>query len=231
MKPSSDDSPNTSKNISDPIREYKVWELQKQTDDLLAAIFPSGYIIPIEIENVAYHLGLDINPIPGLHKACQVLGALWRDGTSAYWIVIDEHMMDHQEARYRFTVAEEIAHFVLHKSQITKASDIRAAIALQERLAANYSYFEANARRFAAELLMPRKPLQEDTAEAYSRVVGVVGFRNLAAVTKQVTDMLRRKYVVSFQAMEHQLNSYQLKVPEAIGKAFRARSEVLWPGQ
>ena len=229
MKPSSDDSPNTSKNTSDPICEYKVWKLQKQTDDLLAAIFPSGYVVPIEIENVAYHLGLDINPIPGLHKACQVSGALWRDGAGAYWIVVDEHMMDHQEARYRFTVAEEIAHFVLHKAQITEASDVRAAIVLQERLTTTYSYFEANARRFAAELLMPRKPLREDAAEAYSRVVGVVGFRNLAAVTKQVTDMLRRKYVVSSLAMQYQLKAYHLRAYDAIEKAFRAHSAVLWP--
>ena len=228
MKPSSDDSPNTSGNTSNELRDYKVWELQERADGILKAAFSGGQIIPIEIENIVYHLGLEINPIPGLHMASQVFGGLWQDGAGAYWIVIDEHMMDHQEARYRFTVAEEIAHFVLHKAQITKACDIRAALALQERLTAKYRYFEANARRFAAELLMPRKALREDTAEAYLRVVGVVGFRNLAAVTKQVTDMLRRKYVVSSLAMQYQLKAYHLQAYDAMEKAFRAERTVLW---
>ena len=227
MKPSSDGSPNTSKNTSDPIREYKVRELQKQAADLLAGTFPSGYVVPIEIENVAYHLGLDIVPIPGLRHTCNVLGTLYRDAKGAYWIAVDEHMMDYRENRYRFTVAEEIAHFVLHREAIAETRDIAGAVVLQERLKKRYRFTEANTRRLAAELLMPRRDLREDLAKAYTQVVGVTGFRNLAAVTTQVTDILRRRYVVSTEAMRYQLKAHHFRAYEAMEKAFRLRSTVL----
>ena len=229
MKPSSDDSPNTSKNTSDLIRQYKVWELQKHAATLLAAAFPSGYTIPVEIENVADHLGLKIWPVPGLHRSCEVVGTLYRDGEGQYRIVLDEYMMDNRENRYRFTVAEEIAHFVLHREQIEKAKDITGAIALQQRLKNQYRFTESNARRLAAELLMPGEPLLRDLAKAYAEVVAVVGFRNLEAIAKQVTDMLRRKYVVSYLAMQHQLKTYQLRAYDAMEQAFRAERAVLWP--
>lgn len=228
MKSNSDDSPSTSKNTSDPVRDYKVGELQRQAETLLRAAFPSGLIIPVEIENVAYHLGLDINPIPGLSRTCHTHGALWRDAGGQYWIVVDEHLMDFKENRYRFTVAEEIAHFVLHRDQIDQASDIRGAIGLQRRLADRYRFFEANARRLAAEMLMPRDPLHQDLGTAYEQVVKVAGFRNLPAVTRQVTDILRRRYAVSYDAMGYQLQSHQFRAYEAMEQAFRSGRADLW---
>jgi len=229
MKKSSDGSPNTSRNTSDPVREYKVWELQKHADDLLDGAFPSGYLIPVEIENIAYHLSLDILPVPGLRRTCDVVGALYRDAAGAYWVVVDEYMMDNRENRYRFTVAEEIAHFVLHREQIEQAKDIASAIALQRRLKKRYRFTESNARRLAAEMLMPRDALRKDLAKAYAEVVAVVGFRNFEAIAKQVTDILTRRYVVSHDAMRYQLRTHQFQAYEAMQKAFRRRSGDLLP--
>ena len=110
--------PNTSKNTSNIVREYSVWELEDKAQALLARVFPSGLTIPIEVEEVAFRLGLEINPIPGLNDAHQVAGTLWKDFQDHYWIVVDEYTMDHREARHRFTVAEEIAHFALHKEYV-----------------------------------------------------------------------------------------------------------------
>jgi hypothetical protein len=228
MKRDSDDSPRTSKNTSEKVREYTIRELEERAHSILAAAFPLGVRIPVEIEDVAFHLGLDINPIPGLQQACQVLGTIWRDSQGRYWVVVDEHLMDHLEARYRFTVAEEVSHYILHKEHIDAAKDAGGAIRLQEKLKENYRYVEANTRRLAACLLMPRAPLRGDAASAYREVVGVVGYRNLEAVKRQVTDMLRRKYVVSSQAMEYRLRHHPLRVYEALDAAFRAHSDTLW---
>jgi hypothetical protein len=228
MKRNSDDSPRTSKSTSDSVREYKVWELEKKAESILAAVFPSGLSVPIEIEDVAFRLGLEINPIPGLQAARQVLGALWRDSHGKYWIVVDEHMMDYRETRYRFTVAEETSHFVLHREYLDEAKDIAGAVNLQQRLSGSYSHIEANTRRLAAGLLMPKAPLSEDAASAYRAVIRVVGYRNLEAVRVQVTDILRRKYAVSSEAMRYRLLSHPLRAHEAIGKAFLAHSDTLW---
>ncbi|MBE3069009.1 MAG: ImmA/IrrE family metallo-endopeptidase [Planctomycetes bacterium] len=228
MKKDSDGSPNTSKNTSDPLRDYSVRELQEIADRVLAGAFPDGLSIPIEVESIAYHLGLDINPIPGLCQVRDVLGAVWLDTAGRYWVVVDEHLMDRYEGRYRFTVAEEVAHFIIHRPYIDQARDIQGAIVLQGRLTAAYRYVEANARRLAAELLMPRELLKRDAAAAYAKVIDVVGYRNIEAVKKQVTDILRRQYVVSEQAMRYQLGSHCLRAYEAIDKAFRAHSKSLW---
>lgn len=227
MKSNSEDSPSTSKSTSDQVREYKVWELQQLADRLLAAALPSGIILPIEIENVAYHLGLDINPVVGLRQNCDVIGTLYRDSQGQYWIVVDEYIMDCRENRYRFTVGEEVAHFLIHRDHIDRAQDIRGAIALQEKLSIRYRFFESNARRLAAELLMPRKNLRADLATAYAEVVRVAGFRNLEAVHAQVVDLLRRRYVVSTDAMRFQLETHGLRTHDTMAKAFGARSEHL----
>ncbi len=229
MKRSSDGSPNTSRNSSEPVREFKVWELQKHADDLLDAAFPSGYLIPVEIENIAYYLSLDILPVLGLRGTCDVVGALYRDAAGAYWVVVDEHMMDNRENRYRFTVGEEIAHFVLHREAIDQARDIAGAIALQRRLTSRYRFTESNARRLAAEMLMPRAALRKDLAKAYAEVVAVVGFRNVEAVAKQVTDILRRRYVVSHDAMRYQLHTRQFQAYEVMQEACRRQRDKLCP--
>lgn len=229
MKKRSDGWQNTSRNTSDPVREYKVRELQQHADRILASAFPSGFTIPIKIENIAYHLDLDVWPVPGLRRSCDVIGTLYRDETGTYWVVVDEHMMDHHENRYRFTVAEEIAHFVLHREAIDQARDIAGAIALQRRLTSRYRFTESNARRLAAELLMPRRALRKDLARAYAEVVAVVGFRNFEAVAKQVTDILRRRYVVSHDAMRYQLHTHQFQAYEVMQEAYRRQCDKLWP--
>jgi len=228
MKPSSNDSPNTSRNTSDPVREYKVWELKRHADDLLAATSPSGHVIPVEIENVAYHLTLDIAPIPGLRQTRDVLGALYRDAQGKYWIAVDEHMMDYHANQYRFTVAEEIAHFVLHRRQIEEAKDIAGAIALQRRMKGRYRFTESNARRLAAEMLMPQMNLRKDLPVAYAEVVNIAGFHNVEAVVKQVTDILRRRYEVSHDAMRYQLSTHEFHAYEAMQEACRRQSGKLW---
>lgn len=228
MKPSSDGSPNTSRNTSEQIREYRVWELRKRAAAVLGAAFSSGYIIPVQVETIAYHLGLEIAPIPGLRSARDVLGALYQDSRGAYWIAVDEHMMDHRESRYRFTVAEEIAHFVLHRRAIEQARDIASAVALQRRLKSRYRFTESNARRFAAEVLMPYDVLRGDLNRTYAEVVAVAGFRNVEAVTRQVTDILRRRYVVSYDAMRYQLRTHQFQGYQAMQEACRGHKRTLF---
>lgn len=228
MKRNSEDSQPISKNTSEKVREYHVWELEEKAEKLLVTVFSSGLTIPVEIEDIAFHLGLEINPIFGLERAHDVLGTLWHDSGSKYWIVVDEFMMDHQETRYRFTVAEEIAHFVLHREHLDAVKDIAGAVRLQEKLKGNYRYVEANARRLAEGILMPQEPLRDDAALAFREVVRVIAFRNLDALRMQVTDILRRKYAVSTLAMQYRLQHYPLKTFEAMHKAFTANRTDLW---
>jgi hypothetical protein len=224
--------PPTSKNASEEIRDYAVWEIEEIADRLLAKVFPVGLTIPIEIEDAASLLGLEIVPIAGLKHACGVLGVLWLDPRGKFWIAVDEHMMDYQESRHRFTVAEELAHYCLHKTHIGGVRDIAGALALQQKLRDKYSYVEANTRRLAEALLMPRTHLLQDAAPIYARVVQAAGYRNLEAVRTQVVDLLARRYGVSFTVMklrlQHKIQRSRPRIHDAIQEAFQSHTDTLW---
>ena len=69
------------------------------------------YPIPIE-KIIEFQLKLDIIPIPGLHKVFDIDGFLSSDRTG---ISVDDGIYHSRIGRYRFTLAHEIGHFILHK--------------------------------------------------------------------------------------------------------------------
>src|SRR6266849_4451191 len=79
--------------------------------DLLRLHHPAGTIpIPVE-EIIELQLGLDIIPMPGLAKGCDVYAFPSRDLRSIY---VDQGVQESHEAQYRFHLAHELAHIVLH---------------------------------------------------------------------------------------------------------------------
>lgn len=69
------------------------------------------------------------------------------------------------EHRWRFTVAHELAHFLLHKDLINEElkgtlTDIKAANGAMYR-SKLYSVFEKDANKLAAEILMPLNKIKE----------------------------------------------------------------------
>lgn len=69
--------------------------------------------IPIPIEYIIeYHLRLDIVPMPNLQRDFDIDGYTSIDLTTIY---VDEFVYENRFYRYRFTLAHEIGHVVLHK--------------------------------------------------------------------------------------------------------------------
>lgn len=66
--------------------------------------------IPIEeiIDNI---LEMDIIPLPNLEKVFNTTGLLTSDLKHIY---VDEWVYNNQETRYRFTLAHEVGHRILH---------------------------------------------------------------------------------------------------------------------
>lgn len=99
--------------------------------------------IPLNVRAVAEYLGLEVIEEPmddDLSGYLEVRGGHWLVGVNAF----------HHENRKRFTIAHEIAHFMLHSSQQPSFHDRTFA-----RRATDPSTMEREADRFAAELLMP----------------------------------------------------------------------------
>lgn len=71
---------------------------------------------PIE-EIIEFDLGIDIAPFPGLQKIHDIDGFMAGDLTCIY---VDDFIYHNRFFRYRYTLAHEVGHYVIHKDQIGK---------------------------------------------------------------------------------------------------------------
>lgn len=91
----------------------------------------------------------------------------------------------HAGVRQRFTIAHEIAHYVLHRGQQGTFRDV-----IFMRRSSNANAMEREADSFAAELLMPESQLVQDIRSGFVNVM-----------------MLAERYNVSALAMKYRLQN------------------------
>lgn len=145
-------------------------ELRKQAAEFLQKYHPDGSIpVPIE-EIVEFQFKLDIIPIPGLHDMAETDGFISSDLSS---ISVEEYVYNNRRNRYRFTLAHELAHAVLHGDiyQTMNFSSIaewkRHVEELSER---DYRMLEWQANAFAGLVLVPSDALRGKYDEAVARM-------------------------------------------------------------
>lgn len=70
--------------------------------------------IPVPVEQIIeFQLEVDIIPIPNLQRDFETDGFTSSDLKSIY---VDEYILSERPARYRFTLAHELGHILLHRS-------------------------------------------------------------------------------------------------------------------
>jgi len=159
------------------IQDYKAPFLQYDKIRLIAEDFLGKYnaedVIPVPIEHIIeYDIGLNIIPIPGLQHISNVDGFISTDFTS---ISVDQSTMENFENRYRFTLAHEVGHWVIHKDGLFEyASEIefikdwkKYIIDFDEK---QYSLLEYQAYCFAGLILVPAHHLKEKFDKALDKV-------------------------------------------------------------
>ncbi|MFS8182957.1 ImmA/IrrE family metallo-endopeptidase [Pseudovibrio denitrificans] len=164
--------------VKSPSREYTnlAPEVRSEIDEYLAEH-------PVKLGAIAKRLGVKV-----------LLSTLPR-GTSGqigqengnFVIRINRHEAKH---RQRFTLAHELAHFLLHRDRIVAEGGWSENVLLRSGQPANIEY-EAN--RLASDLVIPSEQLAEVTAE-YS-----------GPMTSEVIEDLARRFGVSTAAMEIKL--------------------------
>lgn len=106
---------------------------------------------------------------------------------------------NHPATRKRFTVAHELAHLLLHSTSGLHVDEI--VVKMRDRKASEGTdEYEMEANRFAAELLMPQKFLEEDIQS-----MGIIHADDDEAIAR-----LAKRYCVSKQAMAIRLSSLKL---------------------
>jgi Zn-dependent peptidase ImmA (M78 family) len=184
----------------DKIREYAL--------DFLYRYHPD-YTIPIPIEEIIeFQLGMDIIPIPGLQKEIGCEGFLTGDLRSIY---VDQGVMEHNEYRYRFTIAHEVGHSFLHRDLYREASfdSIDGWKRFQRDLDSNqYSWFEKHAYDFAGLVLVPSDLLEKNYAKSLARLRETgytINPNDLSLVLSYVSSYLSKQFRVSASVIEKRI--------------------------
>ncbi len=189
-----------------------------------AEVFLNNYhptlSLPIPIEEIIdVKLGIDIIPIPGLKEVSQranldIDAFISSDFKS---ISVDEYVWKSVNTRYRFTLAHEIGHMMLHGylygqlkfHKIDEWFNVINDMPLKER-----GWVEYQANQFAGFVLVPQKILIAEYREAikttekdynlsYSDEPGVVIYGAI--------DLLAKKFCVSDEMMRIRLETDGLK--------------------
>jgi Zn-dependent peptidase ImmA (M78 family) len=164
----------------------KIARLQERVKQLLQA---NGIRkAPVDVEQVARHLGLLIRRTPGNDD---LSGFFLRQGDGKSIIGVNTV---HHPNRQRFTIAHEIGHFLFHNF-----GDVHVDQSVFKERNKNSTTGEdrqeIEANRFAAELLMPESFLRQDL-----RNFGVHDLHDDRALRQ-----LAKSYQVSVQAMTTRL--------------------------
>ncbi len=199
-----------------------IWKTTDQIDSdaqsFLDTYHPSR-AIPIPIESIIdNNLHIDIIPIEGLKDVFSAteldIDAFISSDFSS--ITVDKYVYDKCSTRYRFTLAHEIGHYVLHAylyslfefDSIDAWKTLRDA--LPERLV---DIVEWQANEFAGLLLVPRQGLREAFEEAVDETKSILGakYKNNVDVVSDLTVIpLAKRYAVSEDAMRIRLQRESL---------------------
>jgi hypothetical protein len=137
--------------------EYLTYdEIAKKAEAFLDQNNVTSIPVPIE-EIIDQNYNINIIPIPGLLDICGVDGL--SDCSS---ISIDEFIYKNRYYRFRFTLAHEIAHFILHREYLSKCtftSITRWKEVYDEIDISDHSKMEYQGYAFSGLVLVPRRQL------------------------------------------------------------------------
>ncbi|MEX0866674.1 MAG: ImmA/IrrE family metallo-endopeptidase [Pirellulales bacterium] len=146
--------------IEVPFLSYQ--DLKLRAADVLRSS-SCGDQIPVNIELIVERdYDIEIVPIPGLQTAYGIDAFISNDLAT---ITVDESVLENRINRYRFSLAHELGHRVLHQgifskiefASITEWKDFAVSIPAKE-----YGYLEYQANTFANALLVPQVNLQDE---------------------------------------------------------------------
>jgi Zn-dependent peptidase ImmA (M78 family) len=130
--------------------------------------------LPVDIERVIEDtMGISIIPIKSLQKSCDMEGFISKDFKKIY-VDEDLYMDDRYYKRVRFTIAHEIGHLLLHRSNIDGLKFENENDWIKFRMGINdktLGWFETQASEIAGRILVPFDQLVESFKEARTSIM------------------------------------------------------------
>jgi len=189
-------------------------QLRRQAEGFLARYHASKRI-PIPIEKIVeFELKLDIVPVPGLEEAFEIVGFTSSDLSE---ITVDEYVYESQANRYRFTLAHEAGHVVLHtdlfkQQRFRRVDDWKDFVRTFPEL--DLSRLEWQAHSFAGLVLVPGDALERVIREVIRQVKaqGVNHERDFA--NDLVVEVVATRFEVSTEVIQRRLGYDQLNLKD-----------------
>jgi hypothetical protein len=187
-------------------------DLRRRADSFLQSYHPKKNIpIPIE-EIIEFKFRKDIVPVPGLHQGFEIDGFLTSDLSTIY---VDQFVYESRPGRYRFTLAHELAHAILHRRVYEAASF--STIKEWKRFVneidlRDYEWLEWQAYAFAGLILVPSDALKRKMADAI-RLADARGLsiQKIGDVAKFfIASWLSKEFDVSSQVIEKRMEKDKL---------------------
>ena len=137
-----------------------------------------GKAIPVDVDRLVDNiLGINVIPFPSLYKSFEVNAFISNDFRRVY---VDEYLYLNLEPQYRFTLAHELGHMVLHGSYYKQfkidslASYVEFVSGIDED---EYKLIETQANDFAGLFLVPAAALKEHFCEQAEGIVRFISSR------------------------------------------------------
>lgn len=187
-------------------------DLRRDAEKFLQRYHPSRSLpVPIE-EIIDLQLQLDIVPMPNLRSSFDCEAFITSDMTAIY---VDGYTYENIPTRYRFSLAHEIAHAVLHQSiyrnlQICDLASWKISqVGMDEEA---YGWLEWQAYAFASLMLVPEVELGVQFAEAVRKIeeVGRKAESLSEPELRMVCGYIARQFDVSTQVVEKRLKQDKL---------------------
>lgn len=195
-----------------PVKYLSNDDIRSAADSFLTRYFPAR-TIPIPIEDIIdVHFEIDIVPMPGLRAAHDVEAFITCDMLTIY---VDEYVYTSRPARYRFSLAHEIAHAVMHQKVFRELgfTDIAGWVRSQEAFSEDdHTWLEWQAYAFAGLILVPPDALRThfDKAAALlaERGASIAGASD--AGRRTISGHLAEQFKVSTPVIEKRMDKDSL---------------------
>ena len=197
--------------IEVPFLSYE--EIKSIAEKFLSEYHPEGSIpVPIE-EIIELSLELDIFPIPNLQNILDTVGcSAYRIST----IFIDQFVFEKRINRYRFTLAHETAHFIIHE-MVLKECGAESSKEVMEFIRSipegSHSRMEYQAYAFAGLVLVPTQNLELAIFEALSKLPKNLELTRYAPeILEYISKFIGDKFQVSADVIKKRIeNESRLK--------------------
>lgn len=126
-------------------------------------------VFPVDIEFILEEqLGWNIVGWESLTENYYGIEAFLTNGKTIY---IDSYLMNHKERKYRFTLAEELSHFILHKDIYAKCRSLEEHLEIYDNITTTeYWRMDRNAKYLASAILMPSASFEKQANLIYDKV-------------------------------------------------------------